>query len=199
MPGTEKIEILKTTRETQQEERWERAMKIHNSAKSMRSWSSQGSLRVLEAYCFHPGSHYSLCRLGHCLGRQYSKTRDGNCGMWVYQGGGPYALKPQGQALLECSWEEDSVVMIQRKRWHQEGGQGAKESFTEREAQGSEVGREGGLSKRKMMVRRTVNSKMSIVSKLTPVTLTADRKGRHWAGQMPLCKHDVWHPRSVVF
>lgn len=31
--------------------------------------------------------------------------------------------------------------MIQRERWHQEDGQGAKESFTEREAQGSEVGR----------------------------------------------------------
>lgn len=31
--------------------------------------------------------------------------------------------------------------MIQRKWWHQEDGQGAKESFTEREAQGSEVER----------------------------------------------------------
>lgn len=132
MPGTEEIGILMTTRETQQEERWEWSTRIYNSAKSMRSWSSQWSLRVLEAYCFHPGSHYSLCGLGCCLGTPHSKARDSGCGMWVYQGGGPYALKPQGQALLECSWVEDSAMMIQSKRWHQEDGQGAKESFTER-------------------------------------------------------------------
>lgn len=179
MPGTVEIGNLKTTRETQQEERWERATRIYNSTKSMRSWSSQGSLWVLEVYCFHPGSHYSLCRLGRCLGTQHSKARDGGCGMWVNQGGGPHALKSQGQALLKCCLGEDSTTMIQRKRWYQEDGQGAKESFTEREAQGSEVGREGGLSRRKMMVRRTVNSKTSTVDKLTPVTLTADRKDRH--------------------